>query len=369
MSKYFQKLSIKEIIEETEDAYTLIFEKPDADEFNYQAGQYLTIRVLINGEEERRAYSLSSCPNTEADLAVSIKRLEGGKVSNWLKDKYRVGDQLEVMRPMGKFTIEPDADTSRHCIMIGAGSGITPLFSMIKTLLATEPATKVSLWYGNRDEDSVMFAKQLTQLQKQYRERFHILHVLSRAGDEWKGQKGRLDKKKIYDLLSELFMRDEYRKEYYICGPEGMIEAAVEALDTHAVHPGFIFQEYFTATLPSDEELDALTAEEGEQLSVSDGESEFEIIEQEVVIHLDGKAHTITVKPSESILGAALDNNLDVPYTCLAGICTTCIAELKSGLVAMDTTDGLTDEEMEQGMILTCQAHPLDDEVEIEFSN
>ncbi|MEM8886924.1 MAG: ferredoxin--NADP reductase [Bacteroidota bacterium] len=367
MSKYFHKLPIKKIIAETEDAYTLVFPKPEEEDFSYFPGQYLTLRLMIDGKEERRAYSLSSCPYTDEDWAVSIKRVEQGKVSNYLADHFKVGDEVEVMRPMGKFLVEPDITQSRHCIMIGAGSGITPLFSMIKGVLDQEPESKVSLWYGNRTESSVMFARQLTALQERYRERFHIVHVLSRASDEWKGIRGRLDKDRVYKLLSDLFMEDDFRKEYYICGPRGMMESAIEAFEKHSVHPGFIHQEHFSAELPSDEELDALAAAENESLTVSDGEEEYEIVEQEISVILNGKTHKVTVKPSEDILTALLNKDIEAPYTCLAGICTTCIARINNGLVAMDTTDGLTDEEMEEGYILTCQAHPLDDEVEIEF--
>ncbi|MDW3650054.1 MAG: ferredoxin--NADP reductase [Bacteroidia bacterium] len=367
MSKYFHKLPIKEIIAETEDAYTLVFPKPEAEDFSYLPGQYLTLRVMIDGTEERRAYSLSSCPFTDEDLAISIKRVEQGKVSNYLADRLEEGAEVELMRPMGKFLIEPDITQSRHCIMIGAGSGITPLFSMIKGVLDQEPESKVSLWYGNRREDSVMFARQLSLLQERYRERLQIVHVLSRATEEWKGLRGRLDKDRVYKLLSNLFMEDDFRKEYYLCGPRGMMDAAIEAFDKHSVHPGFIHQEHFSAELPSDEELDALAAAENESLTVSDGEEEYEIVEQEVSVKLNGNTHKLIVKPSESVLSALLDQDIDAPYTCLAGICTTCLAKINKGLVAMDTTDGLTDQEMEEGYILTCQAHPLDDEVEIEF--
>ncbi|MEL6251640.1 MAG: ferredoxin--NADP reductase [Bacteroidota bacterium] len=367
MSKYFQKLAVKEIRKETAEAYTLVFPNPETENFSYLPGQYLTLRIMIEGKEERRAYSLSSCPFTDEELAVSIKQVEQGKVSNYLADKLEVGDEVEVMRPMGKFVIEPDITQQRHCIMIGAGSGITPLFSMIKGVLDQEPESKVSLWYGNRKEDSVMFARQLTALQERYRERFKIVHVLSRASAEWKGLRGRLDKDRVYKLLSDLFMEDDFRKEYYMCGPRGMMDAAIEAFEKHSVHPGFIHQEHFNAELPSDEELDALAAAESESLTVSDGEEEYEIVEQEVKVKLNGKTHRVLVKPSESVLTALLDHDIEAPYTCLAGICTTCMAKINNGLVAMDTTDGLTDEEMEEGYILTCQAHPLDDEVEIEF--
>lgn len=367
MSKYFHKLLIKEIREETSESYTLVLEKPDSPGFAYKAGQYLTIRTFIEGEEFRRAYSLSSCPNTDPDLAISIKRVEQGKVSNYLGDTLKAGDTLEVMKPMGNFFIEPDITAPRHCIMIGAGSGITPLISMIKTVLKEEPESKVSLWYGNRRVNSVMFAQQLAGLSERYPQRFHVFHVLSQADESWKGARGRLDKERVYKLLSDLFMQDDFRKEYYICGPRAMMQEAVAALDTHSVHPGYVSQEHFTAELPTDEELDALAAQEAESLQVSDGETEYEIVEQEVSIKLEGKTHKITVSPKDTLLTAALAQNLDAPYTCKAGICTTCIAKIHSGLVSMETTDGLTDEEMEEGYILTCQAHPLDDEVEIEF--
>jgi len=367
MSKYFKKVRIKEIRDETHDAYTLVLDKPDTEEFVYKAGQYLTLRIFDKGEEFRRAYSLCSSPYTDEHLAISIKRVPGGKVSNYLREHLHEGDEIEVMKPMGHFFIEPDPEVPRHCIMIGAGSGITPLLSMIKTVLDQEPSSKVSLWYGNRRMDSVIFADELSQLISQYPLRFHVFHILSRAEESWKGARGRLDKDRVYKLLSDLFMEDDFRKEYYLCGPRGMMEAANAALDTHSVHPGYVNQEHFTAELPTEAELDALAAKNEEEVKLSDGKTDYEITEQQVSLQLDGETHTITVSPKDSILTAALAHKLDAPYTCMAGICTTCIAKLSAGLVAMDTTDGLTDDELEEGYILTCQAHPLNDEVEIEY--
>jgi len=367
MSKYFQKLRILEIRDETEDAYTLVLDTPEDVNYTYKAGQYLTIRIFHEGEEYRRAYSLSSCPYTDSHLSVSIKRVDQGIVSNYLRDHLQSGDELEVMKPMGSFVIEPNPEIPRHCIMIGAGSGITPLMSMIKAVLKEEPESKVSLWYGNRNVDSVIFAKELSHLLSQYPQRFHVFHVLSQADESWRGAKGRLDQKRVYKLLSDLFMKDDFRKEYYLCGPREMMAETVAALEQHSVHLGYVNQEHFTAALPTDEELDARAAKDEEMLRVSDGETEYEIVEQEVSIELEGEVHKVVVSPKETILAAALAKKLDAPYTCMAGICTTCIAKLKSGLVSMDTTDGLTEEELEEGYILVCQAHPLDDKVEIEF--
>ena len=368
MRRYFYTFIIDEIRDETADAYTVFFFAPDAEAFEYLPGQYLTLRLHIEGEEYRRAYSMSSSPATDDRLSVTIKRVEGGIVSNYIRDHLEAGDVLEIMPPMGHFVVRTHPELKRHYILIGAGSGITPLMSILKTVLAAEPDSKVSLWYGNRNEDSIIFKEELNRLIKKHPQRFHLAHFLSQASEDWKGFRGRLDKTNVYNMISELFMRDEYRKQYYICGPLHMMNEAEAALDKHAVNPPDIFRELYTAPVPSEADLDKLYSENEEGIKVvSDGEEEYPIVEQKIILTLNGKSHNLTVKPDEHILDAALNAGLDVPYTCRSGICTTCRAMLDSGLVSMDETAGLSEEELENGYILSCQAHPLTDDVEVDF--
>ena len=368
MRRYFYTTVIDQIRDETKDAYTLYFYPPDEEAFEYLPGQYLTLRLYIEGEEYRRAYSMSSSPVVDKHLSITVKRVEGGIVSNYIRDKMEAGDIVELMPPMGHFVVRTHPESKRHYILIGAGSGITPLMSILKSILLTEPDSKVSLWYGNRNESSIIFKDELNHLLKKYPKRFHLSHLLSQPDEDWKGFKGRLDKGRVYDMISDLFMRDEYRKQYYICGPKKMMDEAEAALDKHAVNPPDVFRELYTAPVPSESDLDKLYSENESGVKVvSDGEEEYPIIEQSIQLTLNGRTHELTVRPDQHILDAALEAGLEPPYTCRAGICTSCRAMLISGLVSMDETAGLSEDEMEEGYILSCQARPLTDDVEVEY--
>ena len=364
----FYALPIDEIRDETTDAYTVFFKNPDPEVFQYLPGQYLTLKLNVNGEELRRCYSLSSCPYSDERLSVTIKRVEDGRASNHIIDNLKAGDVVEILPPMGNFILQPEADISRHHILIGAGSGITPLMSMLKSVLKTEPKSKVTLWYGNRSEDSIIFKDELIELSKAHGERLHVYYTLSRPGDDWKGFTGRLDAERIYDLISELFMTDEYRKFYYVCGPNGLMESAEAAMEKHAINPSDVHREFYSAPAPSDEKIQAANDSElPESQTLSDGTEEYEIITQKLKLILNDKTTELTVEPEEFILDAAIKAKLDPPYACQSGICTTCRAFLHSGVVSMDETEGLSEEELNEGFILTCQAHPLTDDIEIEF--
>lgn len=363
MSIHFVSLPITRIQDETPDAYTLFFPKPDDEKFNYQPGQYLTFKVTVDGEELRRAFSLSSSPVSDNHLSVTIKRVEGGRVSNYLRDKLSVGDTLEVLPPMGNFKAELNPANSKNYILIGAGSGITPLMSILKSVLETEPNSVVTLWYGNRKEDSVIFSKQLEEFQVKYSGRLYVHHCLSKPSDSWTGAVGRLDKEKIYKLTSDLFMQDTHRKEYYLCGPTGLIEEAESALEKHAVNFSDVYHEFYSAPAPSEEDVaKAYGLDEASMAEVD------EVIQTRTVkIILDEEEGEFVVEPSSTILEAALDNDLDPPYACTSGICTTCRCKLRSGVVSMDISEGLSEEELEEGFVLACQAHPLTDNVVLDF--
>jgi ring-1,2-phenylacetyl-CoA epoxidase subunit PaaE len=363
MSIHFVSLPITKIQDETPDAYTLFFPKPDDEKFNYLPGQYLTFRVTVNGEELRRAFSLSSSPTSDDFLSVTIKRVEGGRVSNYLRDKLSVGDTLDVLPPMGNFKAELNPANSKNYVLIGAGSGITPLMSIAKSVLEVEPQSVVTLWYGNRTEDSVIFANQLEALQAKYNGRLYVHHTLSKPSASWTGAAGRLDKDKIYKLTSDLFMSDEHRKEYYLCGPTGLIEEAEAALEKHAVNFADVHREFYSAPAPSEDDvakaygLDEAAAEEVDQT----------VRTRTVKIVLDDEEGEFVVEPSNTILEAAINNDFDPPYACQSGICTTCRCKLRSGVVTMDISEGLSDEELEEGYVLACQAHPLTDNVVLDF--
>ncbi|MEM7655885.1 MAG: ferredoxin--NADP reductase [Bacteroidota bacterium] len=372
MSNYFFPLNIQEIRDETTDAYSLVFERPDDERFDYLAGQYLTLKVEMNGESLRRAFSLSSSPFTDQQLSVTIKRVAGGRVSNFLRDTLQAGDTLEVMPPMGNFSFTPNPEQARHYVLIGAGSGITPLMSILKTVLTAEPNSRVSLWYGNRTEESIIFREELQALGQEYGGRLWVHHSLSQPPADWQGATGRLDKDQIYGLLSELFMDGELRKQYYLCGPQGLIEAAERAMELQGVNPTDIHREYYSAPAPTEAEVEAAytavvpEASNG-QADYSDGETAYQLSTQEIQVELDGETHQLTVQPNQYVLDAAIEAGMDPPYACQSGICTTCRAMLVKGVVAMDETEGLSKDELEQGYVLTCQCHPLEPGVELVF--
>ncbi|MEL7533395.1 MAG: ferredoxin--NADP reductase [Bacteroidota bacterium] len=368
MSVHFYSLPIQEIRDESPDAYSLFFQNPDPEVFQYKAGQYLTLKVEVEGEEVRRAYSLASAPHQAASLRVTIKRVPGGKVSNHLRDKYKAGDHIEVLPPMGSFSLIADPAAEREYVFIGAGSGITPLMSMLQTVLQGEPKSKVVLWYGNRTEADIVFREELNQLREAFGDRLTIRYILSRADESWQGFEGRLDEERLFEWISELFMRGELRKRYYLCGPAGMMEAAERALIKQAVNPDDIYQEFYSAPLPSEEEIARSYAiDEQGQEHISDGENDYVLEEQQVRIKLDGQSHQILVQADEYVLDAVIKEGLEAPYSCQAGTCSSCRAMLIAGTVAMDESLGLSDEELEQGYVLTCQCHPLDADVVLDF--
>ncbi|MEL6133671.1 MAG: ferredoxin--NADP reductase [Bacteroidota bacterium] len=367
MSIRFHSLAIDEIRDETSDAYSVFFQRPELVDFDYKPGQYLTLKVLYQGELLRRAFSLSSSPASDDRLSVTIKRVEGGRISNHIRDELKAGDALELLPPMGNFYVDIDPTHALHYILIGAGSGITPLMSILKTVLEGEPLSKVSLWYGNRDQDSIIFHQQLKDLQTQYHGRLEVYHTLSRPADGWEGATGRLDEERVYQLVSDLFMTDEYRKQYFVCGPDGLMSAAQKALEKHAVNPSDVHREYYSAPLPKPEELEAKAEDPVEGKLFRDGDKVYTVESQEVTITLNGEQTQVAVGPEDYILDAALDAKLDPPFACQVGICTTCRAYLHAGEVAMDESEGLSETEINDGFILTCKAHPLTPGVEIEF--
>ncbi|RMG64906.1 MAG: ferredoxin--NADP reductase [Bacteroidetes bacterium] len=372
MAIRFYQVPIDEIRDESPDAYTLFFRNPDPEVFYYQAGQYLTIKVQVGEEVLRRAFSLSSSPLTDDRLSITIKRVEGGRVSNYIRDHLQEGDTVEVLPPMGKFTVTPEADRAFHYVLIGGGSGITPLFSILKTVLQGEPESEVSLYYCNRDQEHIIFGEALGELSARYGARLHVHHTLTRPGAGWQGYTGRLDQARVYELISQLFMTSELRKQYYICGPQGLMDAAEAALDQHAVNPPDIHREYYGAPLPSEEELAA--REEAQNTPVQhastaydDGTETYTLEKQSVQVTLYGETHTLEVKPDQYILDAANEAGLDPPFACQSGICTTCRAMLQAGVVTMDETEGLSQDELSEGYVLTCQARPLSPGVELSF--
>ncbi len=251
----FHPLTVKEIRPETADAYTVAFDRPDDPAFDYLPGQYLTLKLNVNGEELRRAYSLSSCPKETGELAITVKRVQDGRASNYLADSLKAGEALEVYPPMGKFVVECQEANAKHYILIGAGSGITPLMSILKTVLQEEPRSKVTLVYGNTNEDCIIFKEALERLEAEHHGRLQVVHVLSRPEGPWSGATGRIEGRIAYDILAEVIQQDkDLKKNFYLCGPSGMMESAIDVLEMLSVAPSLIHREYYSAPVETPEE-------------------------------------------------------------------------------------------------------------------
>ncbi len=343
--KHFH-LKVKEVIQETPDAVTISFWHPLSEMIKYQAGQFLTILLTINGEKVRRSYSMSSSPHTDTAPAVTVKRVPGGLVSNWLIDNVKEGDFLEVLEPMGHFMVQPDARNARTVVLIGAGSGITPLMAIAKSVLKIETESRVVLLYGNRNEESIIFRKQLDELNQQYGARLIVKHALSQPLKQWNGTTGRLNQTTILRLLESISGLALTQAEYFLCGPDGLMDEAKGALKVLQVPEEQVHKESF-ATATTHHPVHEPDEEDG-SLKV-----------QEVTVLYEGSEYKFMVEPHQTILEAALELDIDLPYSCQAGMCTACMGKCTSGKVHLDEEDGLTKSELAAGYILTCVAHPL----------
>jgi ring-1,2-phenylacetyl-CoA epoxidase subunit PaaE len=350
MSKYFH-LTVKEITKETSDTITISFWQPIHQAVSYKAGQFITLIIDIEGKKVRRSYSMSSSPR-EASLAITIKKVKDGLVSNYLFNNLKVGDAIEVMEPMGHFVAETKPDAERNIVMFGGGSGVTPLMSIIKTILPAEPKSKVYLVYGSRNEEDIIFKKQLDQLEIEYKNRLKVVHVLTKPSYTWTGYKTRINQASAVIFLKQDIGLHIPDAEYYLCGPEGMMEQVTNALKLFNVPSDQIHKEHFVDT---HHKTEVVEIEEDDSLK-----------QQTVTIKYEGKDYSLVVKPNETILEAALNQDIDLPYSCQAGMCTACMGKCVEGKVIMDEEDGLTDKEISQGYVLTCVSHPASAGVVIE---
>ncbi|MFC2125368.1 2Fe-2S iron-sulfur cluster-binding protein [Bacteroidota bacterium] len=347
-SRYYS-LKVKEIREETPEAVTIIFKNP-GNEFDYKPGQYLTLILSHEGETIRRSYSLCSSPFHDEFPAITVKRIKGGTVSHSISETMHVGDVIEVMEPMGSFTIEIDPYKKRKIVLFAGGSGITPLISILKSVLLSEKESEILLLYQNRDESSIIFKEKLDQLKSEFLNRIRIEHILSRPSESWTGRKGRVTIESIKDILAD---EEIVNAEVFLCGPQGMMETVEKALDQIGFDIGKIRMErFFTSNAKKEKD----NTEEGE-----------EIVARKVSVKNDGEEFQYMVEPDSTILESGLDEDIDLPFSCQSGVCTACRGRLISGKVSMDDPDGLSDDEIAEGYILPCISHPLTDNVKIEI--
>ena len=349
----FHRLTVSDVTAETDDSVAVTFAVPGelADEFAYLPGQHVTLKAMIDGDDVRRSYSICADASTSV-LRVGIKRLPGGAFSTWATTDLRTGDVLEVMPPVGEFTITPDRARARHYGAIAAGSGITPVLSLVSTVLTVEPESRFSVIFGNRAAGSIMFLDELDGLKNRHPGRLHLIHVLSRETGVVPLLSGRLDAPKVDELLDRVVDAASV-DEWYLCGPFEMVTAARAVLEARGVGPQLIHDELFfagpldPATLPPPPDDAAGTVE--------------------LSFVLEGRRSEVRMLPETSVLDAALSVRHELPYSCKGGMCASCKARLVDGTVEMAKNYALVDADLDAGFILTCQSHPTSDRVEIDY--
>jgi ring-1,2-phenylacetyl-CoA epoxidase subunit PaaE len=354
MSK-FHRLVVAKVERETRDAVAITIAVPDAlaETFRFAAGQHLTLRADIGGQDVRRSYSICSGAR-DGSLRIAVKRNPGGVFSEWANESLKAGDTLDVMPPLGHFGVAFAPDNRRSYAGFAAGSGITPLLSIVTTALAAEPLSRFTLFYGNRASGTVMFKEELAALKDTYLTRFNLVHVLSREAQDIDLLHGRIDRTKA-DALAAHWLDLDAVDAVFVCGPDGMMQAVVEALKARGCPDVKIRIERFATSVPRHEHRPAKPPEPGHT-------------ECEVTVVLDGATRTFTLeKGKESILEAGLKAGIEIPYSCKSGVCSTCRAKLTAGEVDMDVNFALEDYEVARGFVLTCQSHPVTDKVAVDY--
>jgi ring-1,2-phenylacetyl-CoA epoxidase subunit PaaE len=355
MSAHFYPLRVAEIVPETAEANSIRFEIPDElrDTFAFRSGQHLTLRAEIDGEEVRRNYSLCTAPD-ERDWMVTVKRIGGGVFSNWVGDRLKAGDTLEVMPPHGSFTTEFNATAKRHVVGLAGGSGITPVMSLLRTLLKSETQSRFTLLYGNRDSSSIIFLEELARLKDRYLDRLELYHFLDAEEGDVDLFNGMLDRARLDEAIEHLIGSPEQVADWFICGPGPMMDAAESALIDRGIGRERIHIERFTADRPAA----SLVREMADLQSKAAG-----IV---MSVTLDGRTRKVPFSEG-NILDSARAAGLPAPFACKAGVCATCRAKVIGGKVEMAARYGLTDEEVEEGYVLTCQSVPAGDGVAVDY--
>lgn len=359
------RIPIKKFRQETPDTIAIVFDVPQDlhSAFDFVAGQYITIVETVNGEELRRSYSICSAPD-EKEVVIAVKRVKGGRMSNYLNDHIASLDALTITPPEGKFCIHPDPALKREHYFITTGSGITPILCMIKDILENESRSKCFLYYGSRDQNNILFKEDLDKLQSRYKGQLEVIHTLSQPSKAkakgllgvfgvkkttWEGESGRIDLAKLINFM-ELFPSKTSHPHYYLCGAGELIQLCVSYLDEKGIDETHIHTEYFT--IPD-----------------ANYTSSTEVQTAELVATIGEDVFTVEVPEDKTILQALLDKNIDAPYSCSSGACSSCIAKITEGSAEMEVRLALDDDEIAEGYILTCQAHPTSAKIDIIFND
>ncbi|WP_432412242.1 2Fe-2S iron-sulfur cluster-binding protein [Rasiella sp. SM2506] len=345
----FHSLRVAKVEKETPNSVSVAFEIPDhlKTTFTHKAGQYITIKYTTERGEIRRAYSIHSDPKS-ALLKIGIKKIEAGTFSVFAHTKLKEGDTLEVMKPEGKFVLEANASANNYYAAFVAGSGITPVLSIIETVLTQEPDSKFLLVYGNQSQLEAMFHSRLLELSREYPDRLLLEFIYSQTHED-NARFGRIDRSTVNYFLKNKFEFTTF-DAFYLCGPEPMIDEVSSTLKENGINEKVIHFELFT------------TAEKGLLLEPHEGDTT-------ISITVDDETETFTMPKSTSVLEAALEKGMDAPYSCQGGICSTCIARITEGKAEMRKNQILTDSEIAEGLILTCQAHPTTATLSIDYDD
>ena len=346
----FLKLIIKEVKRETKDAVSILFNVPEElkAHYNFIAGQYLNLRLTLDGKEIRRAYSICSAPES-GELRIAVKAVKDGVFSQFANTQLKAGDAIEVGKPEGKFTFEPQADRQKNYVAFVAGSGITPVLSILKSVLKNEPKSSFVLVYGNKSPEETIFHQELHDLQLQYVSRLFVHYVFSQAKTE-NALFGRIEKSAINFVLKNKHKELEFDK-FYLCGPEEMINMVSSVLTEHNVKETAIKFELFASSTKENKIETSLGGHAKITIMVDDEETTFEMSQK------------------QTVLDAALKQGIDAPYSCQGGICSSCLARVTSGTAEMSKNSILTDKEIASGLILTCQAHPTSDTIYVDYDD
>jgi ring-1,2-phenylacetyl-CoA epoxidase subunit PaaE len=352
----FHRLAVDDLRRETPDAISLTFAIPQelAGDYNFQPGQYLTLRTTMDGEEVRRSYSICSGPG-DGELRIAVKKVDGGAFSTWAAEELKAGDELDVMTPTGRFGIAPAPDQSRLYVGFAAGSGITPILSIIKGVLAREPQSRFFLFYGNRTTEGMLFREELEELKDRFLQRLSLFHVLSGEEQDLPILHGRLDGDKVRVLLRSLVPAAAV-DHVFICGPAGMSEDIEATCRTIGIADDKIHVERFVSEFGGKPRPKKTIAPGAPPKAIA-------------ALIIDGKRREVPVAEDEAILDAALRAGVDLPFACKGGMCSTCRAKLVEGQAQMDVNYSLEPWELQAGFVLTCQARPTTERVVVDYDH
>jgi ring-1,2-phenylacetyl-CoA epoxidase subunit PaaE len=352
----FHKLAVNDLRRESADAVSLTFAIPQAlaENYSFAPGQYLTLRTTMDGEEVRRSYSICSGPD-DGELRIAVKKVDGGAFSSWAADELKTGDELDVMTPTGRFGIAHAPDQARVHVGFAAGSGITPILSIVKGVLAREPDSRFFLFYGNRSTGGMLFREALEELKDRFMQRLSVFHVISGEEQDIPILHGRLDGEKVRVLLRSLVPASSV-DHVFICGPIGMSEDIEATCRDIGIAEDRIHVERFVSEFGGKPRPKAVVPIAAPPKAMAS-------------LIIDGKRREVPVAEDESILDAALRAGMDLPFACKGGMCSTCRAKLVEGDARMEVNYSLEPWELNAGFILTCQARPLSDKVVVDYDH